>query len=989
MRKYSYPDETRIALETLQQPLAVYQLVDGQVKTVLVSDGFCRLFGFDSRDYATDQMDHFMYKDVHPDDQDRVVKAAQRFMEGGGEYDVVFRTKTGADSGYRVIHAHGIHVCPEEGVRLAQVWYMEEGRYVEGDESAGAGLTRLLNSALHEESILQAAHYDDLTGLPNLSYFFKLCEIGKARVFSEGKQGVLLYIDLSGMKYFNHRYGFAEGNNLLKAFSEVLARIFQKDNCCHISADRFAVSTTEDAVEQQVQRLFDEAERMNEGRTLPVLVGIYSIGMEDVPVSTAYDRAKMARDELLNSTRSCFRYYRQEMSCKAQRRQYIQANIDRALSEKWIRVYCQAIVRAVSEKVCDEEALARWDDPAEGFLSPAEFIPYLEETGQIYKLDLYMLEQVLEKIRLQQEIGMPVVPHSINLSRSDFSSCDIVEEIRKRVDASGISRSLITVEITESVIGSNFEYMKKQVERFRELGFPVWMDDFGTGYSSLDVLQSIRFDLIKFDMSFMQKLNEGDNPRLVLTDLIKLATSLGVDTVCEGVETEEQVRFLQGIGCSKLQGFFYGRPMPIEDIITRYQNGLDMGFEDPESSSYYEAVGRVNLYDLGIIANLDEDSFQHAFSTLPMSIIEIRGNTVRYMRSNPSYREFVKRFFDFDIAASPKEFVKYSAAFMDHVIRTCCRQGFRTFYNEKMPDGSVVHSFARRISTNPLTGDTAVAIAVLSISDPDQGESYADIARALAADYYNIYVVDLDTDRFIEYTSPVGGDELAVERHGEDFFTAARRDTMTRIYEADRDLFLNWFTKENVIRELDEQGVFTTTYRLIDTGTPIYVNMKITRMQGTNRIILGVSLIDAQMRQREQMENVLKERDALARVMAISEDYLSLYSVNAEDGRYIEYTATSEYETLGFEKQGADFFLQGVVDGKKTVYPEDLPGYLRDFTKENVLKQIRDTGRFTIHYRLVIQGEPVQVSLKIAPFHVGGELKLLAGVRKWRIRKKE
>ena len=125
-----------------------------------------------------------------------------------------------------------------------------------------------------------------------------------------------------------------------------------------------------------------------------------------------------------------------------------------------------------------------------------------------------------------------MVPHSINLSRSDFDACDIVEEIRRRVDAAGVAHDRITIEITESVVGRDFGFMKGQIERFQKLGFPVWMDDFGTGYSSLDVLQSIPFDLIKFDMSFMQKLDEGDSGKIILTELMKLATSLGVDTVC-------------------------------------------------------------------------------------------------------------------------------------------------------------------------------------------------------------------------------------------------------------------------------------------------------------------------------------------------------------------------------------------------------------------------------------------------------------------------
>ena len=208
------------------------------------------------------------------------------------------------------------------------------------------------------------------------------------------------------------------------------------------------------------------------------------------------------------------------------------------------------------------EALARWIDPEKGFLSPADFIPALEDAGLIYKLDLHMVDQVLEAIKVQKADGFSIIPHSINLSRCDFNACDIVEEIRKRVDAAGVSHDRITIEITESVIGSDVSFMKEQVERFQKLGFPVWMDDFGSGYSSLDVLQSIRFDLLKFDMSLLRKIDEGEAGKTMLTELMRMATSLSLDTVCEGVETEEQVRFLQEIGCSKLQGYYYRKPIP-------------------------------------------------------------------------------------------------------------------------------------------------------------------------------------------------------------------------------------------------------------------------------------------------------------------------------------------------------------------------------------------------------------------------------------------
>ena len=451
----------------------------------------------------------------------------------------------------------------------------------------------------------------------------------------------------------------------------------------------------------------------------------------------------------------------------------------------------------------------------------------------------------------QMEAGFATVPHSINLSRSDFESCDIVEEIRKRVDASGIGRDRISIEITESIIGSDFEFMKKQVERFQNLGFPVWMDDFGSGYSSLDVLQSIQFDLIKFDMGFMQKLDESNDGKIILTELIKMATALGVDTICEGVETLEQSRFLQEVGCSKLQGYLFCKPVPLEQILERYEKGIQIGYENPKESEYYEAIGKVNLFDLGALTSGADGPIRNVFSTLPMGIMEIKEDGVRYVRANQAYTEFLRQCFGFDLESAEKWFSSNpigSGSMFMKAVRKCCAEGgkSRAFLDETISDGSIVHSFIRRIHTNPVTGTTAVAVAVLSVSEPNEGATYAGIARALAKDYYNIYYVDMETEQFIEYTSPIGGEEIAMERHGEQFFAASKRDTMTRIYEGDRQAFLAMFTKENIIRELDERGVMTATYRLIDTGTPMFVNMKITRMEpGGRHIIIGISIVDA------------------------------------------------------------------------------------------------------------------------------------------------
>ena len=331
-----------------------------------------------------------------------------------------------------------------------------------------------------------------------------------------------------------------------------------------------------------------------------------------------------------------------------------------------------------------------------------------------------MVEQVLKKLALQQAKGLFLVPQSINLSRADFDACDIVEEIRARVDAAGLPRRLITIEITESIVGSDFDFIKSQVERFRGLCFPVWMDDFGSGYSSLDVLQSLQVDLIKFDMRFMQQFDHEEKSKIILAELMKMAIGLGLDTVCEGVEREDQVEFLREIGCTKLQGFYYTRPLPLDEVFKRYETGTQIGFENPEESDYFNAIGRINLFDLAALAKEDEDSFQHYFSTIPMAIIEVQADRARFTRSNQAYRDFIQRAFGLNLSDLGSTFEDTpegpGRAFVDQ-LHKCCDEGGRAVFDETLPSGTVVHSFMRRVTENPLTGTVAAAVAVLAINE--------------------------------------------------------------------------------------------------------------------------------------------------------------------------------------------------------------------------------------------------------------------------------
>ena len=607
--------------------------------------------------------------------------------------------------------------------RLADADYDVELSYESNDEvGALTKAFRKMRDQIQEnfDDLNRRVNTDDLTGLPNQRHFFKLALEERDRLVACGKHPVMLYFNLGGMKHYNRQYGFDEGDKLIVDIAHILASHFGERLTSRFGQDHFAAVSDEENLEERLWLVLEDCKHANEGKTLPISVGIYRNDLGTVNVSVACDRAKYACDQRRGSYLSGFSYFEMGMKQQLDVIRHVISHFDEALEKHWIQVYYQPIVRAVSGKVCDEEALSRWFDPSKGYISPGDFIPALEGAGLIYRLDLYVLNQVLLKMKSQQEMGLTVVPHSINLSRSDFDSCDIVEETCARVDAAGIAHGMITIEITESVIGRDFDFMKKQIERFRNLGFPVWIDDFGSGYSSLDFLQSIEFDLIKFDMSFMRKLDEGRNSKIVLVDLMRMATAMGVDTICEGVETEDQVRFLREIGCSKLQGYYYCKAISLDEIAERYQSGTQISYENPEESDYFEGIGKINLHDLSAVVSEEDKTLQNAFSTVPMAVMEVSNEAVQFVRTNQSYRDFMRRYYwpSLSYAPSAPSAVPLAAEsfFREHALECCEGKGGRVFFDGTLPDGSTASCLMRHVRTNPVTGTAAIVVAVLSIS---------------------------------------------------------------------------------------------------------------------------------------------------------------------------------------------------------------------------------------------------------------------------------
>ena len=1000
MEKYQFDPATRALIEDSEVPVAVYQFVDRRVVTLALSAGFCALFGFDDRADAYHVMDHDMYRDTHPDDASRVADIALRFATEGGDYNAIYRTKRG--DGYCIVHALGRHIYAPAGERLAVIWYTDEGLYAPDGGAFENHLSESFNRAMRENTLYHENHFDALTGLPGMSYFLELARAGMARMLSLGQQPAMLFFDLCGMKLYNQTNGYAEGDLLIRATARALVKHFSNENCSRFAQDHFAVYTVyTPALEQTLEEIFAEALQFNGGKTLPLRVGIYLPRGDSAEISSACDLAKAACDVNRRSYVSCFHYYDESMMTDALRRQRILEDLDPAIAEGRIAVYYQPIVRAANGRVCSEEALARWTDRAGRMHTPAEFIGVLEDARLIYKLDLHVLELALEKMRQQASDGLYVVPVSINLSRADFAGCDVVAEICRRVDASGLGRDMVNIEITESIIGEDFDFMKAQIDCFHAQGFRVWMDDFGSGYSSLDLLQSIQFDLIKFDLHFMRNFEHSESSRIILTELMKMALSLGVETVVEGVESREQAEFLREIGATMLQGYYYTPPIPLSELRRRYAEGRQIGFENPEESAYYAAIGSVNLFNPGVVSGNSDDLYRQYFDTIPMAVLEVLNEEVTVVRCNHSYRDMLQRVF----LLEPPEGGIHNTKFdqqpeLDffNALRQSTPTGEWVQFDRQQSGGYAVHSFVRRLAVNPVSGAVAAVSIVLAmhVQGPAAVNAYEEessiehemhtvsansVARALSHDYIAVYYINAETSAFHIFSRSPGYAGLGLDERGSDFFTFVRRVAAQMVYPEDQELFTASFSREALLAALAKRRTYALTFRVLYRGEPRYVHVKATRMRDRKHgVLIAVSDIDAQMRERAAYARARTSSVTYAHIaQALSRDYVSIYYVDMETDSFIEYSSHNANDDLSLERTSEDFFGASRSEAQKKIYPEDLARFLAAFTKERITDALERFGVFTLTYRLMVDGAPAYVNLKASRMK-GDERHVVIGV---------
>ena len=417
--------------------------------------------------------------------------------------------------------------------------------------------------------------FDELTGIHNMVFFRSEAEKLLSYVTTDKDNSIFLYFDIENFKYYNEKYGFHKGNELLCRVAKMIDEAFAGSLVSRFSDDHFVVLTRYEGSREIIQQISEKLHEMQGEVHLELKCGAFrpSGDEKEVDPSVACDRARFACNSIKKHFDQSYQQYDKTLEDRFRLKQYIINNVDTAIANGYVKVFYQPVVSTEDSSLVGLEALARWQDPNYGLLSPGIFIEILEEHRQIHKLDQCIIEQVCRDIQSAKEAGISCVPVSLNFSRLDFELCDIVGVLEKYAAQYGVAREFLDVEITESALTAQQALLQSAMKELHRLGYKVWLDDFGSGYSSLNVLKDYQFDVLKIDMKFLSGFSNNEKTRPILQNIVDLTRQLNMVSLTEGVETQEQFDFLAKIGCQRVQGYLFSKPIPVEDLRAKLEAG--------------------------------------------------------------------------------------------------------------------------------------------------------------------------------------------------------------------------------------------------------------------------------------------------------------------------------------------------------------------------------------------------------------------------------
>ena len=534
---------------------------EGDEKIIFADINVIHLFGCETFEEFMDYVSGSFTGMVHPDDLHTVENQIQaQTLFGEKRHDYVR---------YRITTKQGVTRYIEDFGHLLH-WVGGKSFFyvfiVDVDQNEFYNTNR---NSLAEAEILSAnKETDPLTGLLNMSFFYHKVQMMLSSPEIWRQNVSFIHFDIPNFKLYNESFGFKLGDELLRDLAKCIVTAFKGATISRFSDDHFVVCT-KDSRENVVKNVEDVLKNMLQtedlNKKVRVKAGIYHLDDRYAEVGLACDHARLACNSIKARHDVNYCVYDEMIRDRLRKQQYVVDHIESAIEKEFIKVFYQPVIRVSTGQICGYEALVRWIDPNMGIIPPSDFIETLEHFHLIHLIDTFVARKVCEDYRRLADNKKPLVPISINLSRLDFEICDIfniIEEIREEYD---VPREMLDIEITESAINDNKELIINECARFRSAGYHIWIDDFGSGYSSLNTITDYEFDVLKMDMVFLRNFDHNPKTRTIMQYIIHGAGELGVSPLCEGVETEDHYQFLKDSGCERAQGYYFGKPMPIDE----------------------------------------------------------------------------------------------------------------------------------------------------------------------------------------------------------------------------------------------------------------------------------------------------------------------------------------------------------------------------------------------------------------------------------------
>ena len=416
------------------------------------------------------------------------------------------------------------------------------------------------------------AHHDSLTNVLNADAFYELSrEIIKK---SPGTPWVMVTGNIMNFRLVNTLFGVQKGNELLVRAAALLREIAELAGglCGRLGGDQFALLVPNNK--------YDEAALLHTAQTLAeafncgvytfcIHFGVYRIDDPALPVSVMCGRANSALRTIREDLTRTVAYFDEAIRQKLLMEQQIIGGFEEALRGGEFQMYLQPLVDARGV-VLGAEALARWKKPDGSMVMPADFIETLETAGLIHKLDRHIWELAVRRLQAWKGTALGSLSISVNMSAKDFYSIDVYDELTKLIERYGVDAGRLRLEITETALLVEPDKSDAIVSRLRARGFLVEIDDFGKGFSSLSLLKNLQADVLKIDMGFLREIRDRARSRTILQSVIGLAAALGMEVITEGVETEQQLKALTDMGCRRFQGYYFSRPIPVEEFEEKY-----------------------------------------------------------------------------------------------------------------------------------------------------------------------------------------------------------------------------------------------------------------------------------------------------------------------------------------------------------------------------------------------------------------------------------